>query len=80
MSRLKNAAAPTPPAPPLRVLHVVPSFYPAHGYGGPISALYELCLQQVDVYKRQITAWLNSRRFSGVARSASVSYTHLQSG
>lgn len=47
MSRLKNAAAPTPSAPPLRVLHVVPSFYPAHGYGGPISALYELCLQQV---------------------------------
>lgn len=47
MSRLKNAAAPTPPAPPLRVLHVVPSFYPAHGYGGPISALYELCRQQV---------------------------------
>lgn len=32
---------------PLRVLHVVPSFYPALGYGGPIHALYELCLAQV---------------------------------
>jgi glycosyltransferase involved in cell wall biosynthesis len=28
------------------VLHVVPSFYPAHGYGGPVSALYELCRAQ----------------------------------
>lgn len=32
---------------PLRVLHVVPSFYPALRYGGPIHALYELCLAQV---------------------------------
>jgi len=29
-----------------RVLHVVPSFYPAHGYGGPVTALYELCRAQ----------------------------------
>lgn len=32
----------------LRVLHVVPSFYPALGYGGPVRALYELCLAQVQ--------------------------------
>lgn len=29
-----------------RVLHVTPSFYPAHGYGGPIASLYALCLAQ----------------------------------
>jgi glycosyltransferase involved in cell wall biosynthesis len=28
---------------PLKVLHVVPTFYPAHYWGGPIVTLYELC-------------------------------------
>jgi glycosyltransferase involved in cell wall biosynthesis len=28
----------------VRVCHVVPSFYPAHVYGGPIETLYHLCL------------------------------------
>lgn len=28
------------------VLHVVPSFFPAHRYGGPVQSLYELCLAQ----------------------------------
>ncbi len=32
--------------PQYRVLHVTPSFYPAHSYGGPIVALYELCRAQ----------------------------------
>jgi len=27
----------------MRVLHVVPSFYPAFNYGGPITSVYELC-------------------------------------
>ena len=27
----------------MRILHVVPSFYPAHYYGGPIRSTYELC-------------------------------------
>ena len=31
---------------PRRVLHVAPSFHPAHGYGGPIASLYALCLAQ----------------------------------
>lgn len=43
----RHGDADSPRLPPLRVLHVVPSFYPAHGYGGPVSALYELCLAQV---------------------------------
>ena len=28
----------------MRVCHIVPSFYPAHVYGGPIQTLYHLCL------------------------------------
>lgn len=32
---------------PLRVLHVTPSFYPALEFGGPVAALYELCLSQL---------------------------------
>lgn len=28
---------------PLRVLHVVPSFYPAHYWGGPIASVHQLC-------------------------------------
>lgn len=28
----------------LKVLHVAPHFYPAVGYGGPVSVLYDLCL------------------------------------
>ena len=28
----------------MRVLHVVPSFYPAVGYGGPIYSVLKLCL------------------------------------
>lgn len=31
----------------MRVLHIVPSFYPAHGYGGPIASLYDLVRAQV---------------------------------
>jgi glycosyltransferase involved in cell wall biosynthesis len=31
----------------MRLLHVVPSFHPAHGYGGPIASLYGLCRAQV---------------------------------
>jgi len=27
----------------MRVLHIVPSFYPAHVYGGPIQSVYHLC-------------------------------------
>src|SRR5262249_3435770 len=27
----------------LRLLHVTPSFYPAHIYGGPTRSVYELC-------------------------------------
>jgi len=27
----------------MKVLHVVPSFYPAFNYGGPITSVYELC-------------------------------------
>src|SRR5437870_2301400 len=30
-----------------RILHVTPSFYPAHRYGGPALALYELCRAQL---------------------------------
>lgn len=28
----------------MRILHVTPSFYPAHIYGGPIQSVYRLCL------------------------------------
>ncbi len=28
---------------PLRIAHVVPSFFPAHVYGGPIQSVYALC-------------------------------------
>ena len=27
----------------MRVLHVIPSFYPAHGYGGPVQSVFHLC-------------------------------------
>lgn len=27
----------------MRVLHVIPAFYPAHAYGGPIYSVYSLC-------------------------------------
>jgi glycosyltransferase involved in cell wall biosynthesis len=27
----------------MRILHVTPAFYPAHGYGGPIQTVYQLC-------------------------------------
>jgi len=27
----------------MRILHVVPAFYPSHAYGGPIEAIYRLC-------------------------------------
>src|SRR5689334_9039361 len=27
----------------MNVLHVMPSFYPAHHYGGPIQSVYQLC-------------------------------------
>ncbi|MGH7887676.1 MAG: glycosyltransferase, partial [Candidatus Binatia bacterium] len=27
----------------MKILHVVPSFYPAHVYGGPIESVYALC-------------------------------------
>lgn len=30
---------------PLRILHVSPSFYPAHVYGGPIQSTFHLCRQ-----------------------------------
>jgi glycosyltransferase involved in cell wall biosynthesis len=29
----------------MKVLHVVPSFFPAHAYGGPIISVYELCVE-----------------------------------
>jgi glycosyltransferase involved in cell wall biosynthesis len=29
--------------PPLKIAHVVPSFFPAHVYGGPIRSVYALC-------------------------------------
>src|SRR5262245_58508515 len=32
----------------MRVLHVVPSFYPAEAYGGPIEAVYQLCQRLAD--------------------------------
>ena len=28
---------------PLKIAHIVPSFYPAHHYGGPIQSVYALC-------------------------------------
>ena len=43
-----NRPAEPIPKPRLRVLHVVPSFYPAVGYGGPVRALFELCRAQVE--------------------------------
>ncbi len=36
------------PTRPRRVLHVIPSFYPALGYGGPVRAVFELCRAQVQ--------------------------------
>lgn len=27
----------------IRILHVIPSFYPAHVYGGPMESVYQLC-------------------------------------
>ncbi len=32
-----------PVRPPLKIAHVVPSFFPAHVYGGPIRSVYALC-------------------------------------
>jgi glycosyltransferase involved in cell wall biosynthesis len=33
----------------LNILHVVPSFYPAHFYGGPIQSVYALCRRLSDL-------------------------------
>jgi len=33
---------------PRRILHITPSFFPAHGYGGPVTSLYELCRAQLQ--------------------------------
>jgi glycosyltransferase involved in cell wall biosynthesis len=33
----------------MKVLHVVPSFHPAHSYGGPIRSTFELCRNAVEL-------------------------------
>src|SRR6267154_870890 len=33
----------------MKVLHVVPSFYPAYSYGGPIRSTFELCRNLVEL-------------------------------
>lgn len=38
---------PAPRRPPRRILHLSPSFFPAHRYGGPVAALYDLCRAQI---------------------------------
>src|SRR5580658_2488717 len=45
----------------MKVLHVVPSFYPAHIYGGPTRSSYELCrnLAQLDCEVRVLTTDAN---------------------
>jgi glycosyltransferase involved in cell wall biosynthesis len=34
---------PSPDRAPLKIAHVVPSYFPAHVYGGPIQSVYALC-------------------------------------
>ena len=48
----------------MRVLHVVPSFYPAHVYGGPIQSVYALCrhLARNGCEVRVLTTNANGRR------------------
>lgn len=35
------------PSHSVKILHVIPSFYPAHRYGGPIQSVYDLCRHTV---------------------------------
>ncbi len=48
MRATMNRPSAKPTMPRCRVLHIIPSFYPALGYGGPISAVFELCRAQVS--------------------------------
>ncbi len=47
----------------LKVLHVMPSFYPAHSYGGPIQSVYALCryLPRAGCEVRVLTTDANGR-------------------
>lgn len=47
----------------IKVLHVTPSFYPAHVYGGPIDATYQLCrhLAKQGCETRVLTTNANGR-------------------
>lgn len=46
---------------PLKVVHVIPSFYPAHIYGGPMQSVYHLCrsLQHHNCEVRVLTTNAN---------------------
>jgi glycosyltransferase involved in cell wall biosynthesis len=48
----------------MRVLHIVPSFYPAHVYGGPIQSVYALCrhLARNGCEVKVLTTNANGRR------------------
>lgn len=48
----------------MRIAHVIPSFYPAVGYGGPIEASYQLCrwLSRNGAEVRVLTTDANGRR------------------
>ncbi len=48
----------------MRVLHIVPSFYPAHVYGGPIQSVYHLCryLARNGCEVKVLTTNANGRR------------------
>jgi glycosyltransferase involved in cell wall biosynthesis len=59
----------------MRVLHVVPSFYPAFNYGGPITSVYELCagLMRQGCEVRVLTTDANGlRAVLDVAKDAPV--------
>ena len=50
----------------MRILHVVPSYYPAVNYGGPIYAIHQLCAAQVAL-GLEVDVFTTNRNGSGVS-------------
>src|SRR5262245_62082858 len=53
----------------MRIAHVIPSFYPAFVYGGPVKSVFQLCcyLTKLGVEVRVLTTDANGRKALGVA-------------
>jgi len=50
----------------MKILHVVPSYYPAVHYGGPIYAIHQLCKAQTEL-GLQVDVFTTNRNGSGVS-------------